>query len=505
MPSPQLGVNLNLNLQGVLNMSEEDMAEIDIKGLSAEEVELIDRQYQSVPSFNEWATGHIDNNLWSETKKLLAASRKNLTEAALAEAHEKVLRAAAVTSGAIEGLYQADRGFTITVAEQMSAWQQRLAERGPWAFDLFEAQMRAYHAALDVATGKTPISQAWVRSLHEILTEPQETYSVITAAGPQEQPLPAGQYKVYPNHVTLPGGAHHAYAPVNDTQSEMTRLIDGLNTAEFNSAHPVLQCSYAHFALTAIHPFADGNGRVARALASVWLLRELSIPLVIFTEEKADYLSSLRQADGRDYQAFVDFVSEHTTDSVMLTLEMIDRSKVPALEKSLADLRSLLTYRDDIGHDQMDRFAQFLLEAFSVEVASVSNEYALPEGVQFSAGLSQSGRPIDFHVPGFRPQGAQFAKMVQLSLSVTNLSEANSYLAVSGHISTDRDDSFPLALGVDDEIVMRFRISEVRNGITVAARLRLHSLAEQLISRLLTSVQSKTQEELKKAGYRFDE
>ena len=200
----------------------------------------------------------------------------------------------------------------------------------------------------------------------------------------------------------------------------------------------------------------------------------------------------------------MDFVSEHTTDSVMLTLEMIDRSKVPALEKSLADLRSLLTYRDDIGHEQMDRFAQFLLEAFSVEVASVSNEYALPDGVQFSTGLLERNRPIDPHIPGFRPQGA-FAKTVQLSLSITNLSRANSYLAVRGYISTDREDSFPLALGFDDEIVMRFRISEVRNGVTVAARLRLHSLAEQLISRLLTSVQGKTQEELRKAGYRFDE
>lgn len=30
----------------------------------------------------------------------------------------------------------------------------------------------------------------------------------------------------------------------------------------FVKAHPVLQAAWAHFAFVAVHPFADGNGRV---------------------------------------------------------------------------------------------------------------------------------------------------------------------------------------------------------------------------------------------------
>lgn len=472
--------------------------------LDADAVEAIDQQYKLIPSFDKWSTNQVDDELWVQTETLLSNTREDLTQSDLDAAREKVMRAAAITTGAIEDLYQADRGFTITVAEQASAWQQGIADRGPRTLDLFEAQMMAYNSALDVATGKTSISQAWIRSLHEILTEPQETYTVQTVAGPQEQPLPRGQYKIYPNHVALPDGTYHAYAPVNETHSEMTRFADELNSPQFKGAHPVLQCSYAHYALAAIHPFADGNGRVARAVASVWLLRAISVPLVIFTEEKSVYLSSLRHADAGNHQAFVDFVSEHAADSVMLTLEMIERAKVPALEKSVAELQSLLTFRGDIGHDQMDQFAEFLVEALSIEVASVSGDFSLPSGVQFSAGLSQGGFNVP-PVPGFRAPAGMQAKALQMQLSVPRLQQASVWFQIFGYVSTDRDDPFPLALGTGNESIMRFRISEVRNGITVAARHRIHSLAEQLMGRLLSLVEERLREGLRQAGYRVDE
>jgi Fic family protein len=62
-------------------------------------------------------------------------------------------------------------------------------------------------------------------------------------------------------------GTIHAYAPVEVTGPEMHRLINELQTTEFEEADYVLQASYAHYALVSIDPFADGNGRVARALA----------------------------------------------------------------------------------------------------------------------------------------------------------------------------------------------------------------------------------------------
>jgi Fic family protein len=53
----------------------------------------------------------------------------------------------------------------------------------------------------------------------------------------------------------------------------------------------------AHYAFVAIHPFADGNGRVARALASVFTYRAYSVPVLILAESRNDYLTNLEAAD----------------------------------------------------------------------------------------------------------------------------------------------------------------------------------------------------------------
>jgi len=63
-----------------------------------------------------------------------------------------VKRAAALDTGAIEGLYEVDRGFTYTVAFETAAWEVELAKKGENVRPLFEAQLHAYDYVLDLAT-----------------------------------------------------------------------------------------------------------------------------------------------------------------------------------------------------------------------------------------------------------------------------------------------------------------------------------------------------------------
>jgi len=101
----------------------------------------------------------------------------------------------------------------------------------------------------------------------------------MTTVGPQEQALPKRQYKIMPNHVRTRKGADHSYAPVDVTPAEMARLVAELRSDAFLTAHPVLQAAYAHYGLVAIHPFADGNGRVARARRLLSLIGRSRCPL----------------------------------------------------------------------------------------------------------------------------------------------------------------------------------------------------------------------------------
>lgn len=121
---------------------------------------------------------------------------------------------------------------------------------------------------------------------------------MVTEVGPQHHSLPRGTYKNHPNSpFNFEREEMHGYAPVADTQPEMHRLVETLNEYEFSTLDPVSQAAYAHYAFVCIHPFADGNGRVARALASTFLYRNPGIPLVIFADQKSDYIAALEAAD----------------------------------------------------------------------------------------------------------------------------------------------------------------------------------------------------------------
>jgi len=295
-------------------MTEQDSGQREPVDIAA-----VDALYRPFPDFASWPhLGPIQRDLWARFSTELNDQRRKSAADQLERAVTVAMRAAAIDTGAIEGLYQVDRGFTMSVALQTFAWEHALDERGQGVRELFEAQLAGYELAIDVVTGKTPLSEAWLRSLHEQICAPQATYRVYTGKGPQDQALPKGVYKEHPNHVWLPDGSYHAYAPVAAVAPEMRRLFEQLRTPAFDEAHPVEQTAYAHYALTAVHPFADGNGRVARALASVYLYKQLSIPLVIYANQRPAYFAALAKADEGDPGPWLDFVADRGIDTMQL-------------------------------------------------------------------------------------------------------------------------------------------------------------------------------------------
>jgi Fic family protein len=278
----------------------------------------LDAGYVPFVDFAEWSTKHTTSYDEWDAEKAELAQEAATSSVSLSAALEVTRRAAAIETGAIEGLYSIDSGFTVTVAVQSGMWQTAFAQAQENTRAHIDAQLAAYDYLIDLATGAKPLSEAWIRELHEVMCAAQLTYVVNTAVGEQEQTLKKGQYKEHPNHVVLADGSTHSYAPVLDTPPEMERLIAELRTERFSSAHPVAQAAYAHHAFVSIHPFADGNGRVARAIASVFLYRGASIPFYVLLEHKRAYLEALRIADASDFAAFERFVLDRSLEAFRL-------------------------------------------------------------------------------------------------------------------------------------------------------------------------------------------
>src|SRR5439155_10088547 len=97
----------------------------------------------------------------------------------------------------------------------------------------------------------------------------------------------------------------HEYAPPEQVASEMDRLIE-LHTAHLaQGVVPETEAAWLHHRFAQIHPFQDGNGRVARCLATLIFLKADWFPLVITRDHRERYIDALESADHEDLAGLI--------------------------------------------------------------------------------------------------------------------------------------------------------------------------------------------------------
>ena len=100
------------------------------------------------------------------------------------------------------------------------------------------------------------------------------------------------------------------YCPPVHVESEIDKLLDIYYMLEKRKVHPIIKAAWFHHGFVQIHPFQDGNGRMARLLASLILIKEDLFPFTVNRIEKKRYIDGLEMADKGVYQFLVDFFSE---------------------------------------------------------------------------------------------------------------------------------------------------------------------------------------------------
>lgn len=469
----------------------------DRAGAKTPEITQADSLYRGFPDFSAWGElSPYDIALWNRFAASLEERRKAATPEALKAAVDVAVRAAALDTGAIEGLYSVDRGFTMTVALQQLAWEQAIEERGAGVRELFEAQLDAYELVLDAVTRKLPVTEAWIRALHEKLCAPQQTYRVLTDMGWQEQELPKGRYKTFPNHVRLSDGTFHAYSPVDRVPSEMHRLLEQIRTPEFEASHPVLQASYIHYAFVVIHPFADGNGRVARALASTFFYRAQSIPLVIFANQRPAYLDALHATDLGENQLLSSFFLDRGIETMQLVIENVSTAEM-APHLVAERIKKLLYPKQGLSRGMLDSLALRVVHEAVSHLETRFKDLGLPQEVSLAVSKAEDGRgPL----PGYR-RVLQQPKPIYSIVLKSQAASARIPVGVSVRALVAEDDSNRFAFLVETVNFpenLEIRLEEVHPEITPALDLRLSRWSERLLGRLLTLSEERIQTSLRK-------
>jgi Fic family protein len=294
--------------------------------------------YEGFPAFVDWVKS-FDLSLVDRYAAKLEETKAGLPAELLEAAVVEIMREAAVDTGAIEGLYTTDRGFTHSVAAQVAGWQIQAAEKGEHVESTILNTVAVYEMIRQRATDDEGfiVTESWIRQLHEMICASQKTIRVYVESvkAYQDQAFEKGVYKTLPTSPTGTDGTVHDYASPEETPMEMERLIEQLRTSEFMSAHPVVQAAYAHYAFVFIHPFADGNGRVSRALASFYLFRGLGIPFVLYADSRAAYISSLEATDANKPDSLVNFVAERVIDTLIILHQKLRGSLIASAGDSL--------------------------------------------------------------------------------------------------------------------------------------------------------------------------
>ena len=164
-------------------------------------------------------------------------------------------------------------------------------------------EMKASNVGLkmmtEVAKEKTPLTETFIRQLHQtLLREDYTVYTTLPGGVQSSYVVHAGTYKTRPNSVITRYGDRFEYASPEETPALMNDLIVWYNEAEQSGNYsPIELAAMFHYRYIRIHPFEDGNGRIARLMVNYILSRHDWPMIVVRNRNKQAYLEALHQSD----------------------------------------------------------------------------------------------------------------------------------------------------------------------------------------------------------------
>jgi Fic family protein len=142
-----------------------------------------------------------------------------------------------------------------------------------------------------------------------------------------------GQYKSFENMTVRSNGKIHNYLPPAQVEKAMQVLIRETNEAlkSFDTSnidkHPLTIATHFHQEfLNTIHPFSDGNGRIARMIMNIVLLKSGYAPVFIKEVARQEYLSRFEFSNS-EINPMLDFMADRLIESLEEKLEFFKVQK----------------------------------------------------------------------------------------------------------------------------------------------------------------------------------
>ena len=263
---------------------------------------------------------------------------------------ERLKREWAIETGLIERLYTLDRSITELMIEHgvNAALVPHTAGNNPeYIAAMIGDQQDAIESVFAFVKGDRTLSTSYVKELHHLFARSQEYVEGRDQFGRKTRTrFIHGDYKQLPNNPTRPDGSVHFYCPPEQVASEMDRLIE-LHRSHGDVA-PEVEAAWLHHRFAQIHPFQDGNGRIARALATLVFVKAGWLPLVVRDSGRKKYIDALERADEGDLRPLVSLFSSLQRAEFIRAIGVArDTEQAARVDRRIESIKQRLAQRRD--------------------------------------------------------------------------------------------------------------------------------------------------------------
>ncbi|ADG69737.1 filamentation induced by cAMP protein Fic [Planctopirus limnophila DSM 3776] len=322
--------------------------------------EPVSRHWSPIEDLPEdWRETLVDKAVQAAMQAWIDRAEELRQSDAYKEFTERLHRRWSIETGIIEDAYTVSRSATETLIQHgldaaLISHEDVGNEEPIEVLRKIEDHQRAIQGLYSFVSDQRPLGVSFIRELHQVLMAHQQTYLAVDQFGNRgPRQLKLGDWKTWPNHVDLPGGGRFEYCPPEQVASELDQLVEWHRQHLDAGVPPDIEAAWLHHRFTLIHPFEDGNGRVARTLATMVLLKGRWLPMVIDRKEKPQYIDAIRKADNGDLQPLIKLIGAH----------------------QLKELRAAVSYADQLVQTEATVSSQILSIAARLQqrVASADN------------------------------------------------------------------------------------------------------------------------------------
>ncbi|MCR4326679.1 MAG: Fic family protein [Candidatus Roizmanbacteria bacterium] len=251
----------------------------------------------------------------------IEAAKETIESAPLLPMWERRFRESAMVRAAHHGTHIEGNQLAFEEARQVLLSQDLHAARSRDVQEVLN-----YRAVLDYigeewGDGKKEMNEAMLKKLHKL---------VVFKILPDDL---SGHFRTKKVVIKDSSTGEITFTPPDpaDIPFMITEFAKWLQQAERSEVHPVLKAGIAHHEFVRIHPYLDGNGRVARALSTLILyVEQYDIRRFFSLEEQYDndplsYYHSLQKANEGDLTPWLEYFCQKLTEELELLKGKIKR------------------------------------------------------------------------------------------------------------------------------------------------------------------------------------